>query len=794
MLDPVPGPSPVGDSKPNPVAASADAWGRESAVRVALIGNPNTGKSTLFSALAGVRQRTGNYPGVTVEKKEGRVVIGDRPFVLIDLPGTYSLAPRSPDEMVAVDVLLGRRDDEPPLDMVVCIVDASNLERNLYVVSQVLELGLPVVLAVNMVDIAADRGVTLDLARLERQLGVPVVPVQAHRKVGIDKLAAAIAAIPAGSQRSRSPQSATDTASRPDAVGAGVARVSPFPEAFQREVAALEQLERRAGVPVLPRYLLERLLLDTTGYLENAGLPGVTAELLAETKAARSRLALQGLPVPGVEAMSRYQWIAGILEGVVARPKHRLVTTGDKVDRVLTHRVWGTLVFVAMMVLMFQTVFWMAEPASLLIDGGKSWLGDQIAAAVPEGALRSLLINGVLEGVGGVLVFLPQIFTLFLFIAILEDCGYMARAAYLMDRLMSRVGLSGKSFIPLLSSFACAIPGVMATRVIENPKDRLVTMLVAPLMSCSARLPVYTLLVGAFIPDRYYLGGWFGLQGLTMFAMYAIGVVMAVVVAWILKLTLLRGVTPPFVMELPGYKLPGLNIVLYRMLERGWSFVQRAGTLIFAVSVVVWAAAYYPRDIERVAPELVKRQADAALAVARLEAREAELGDRPQTAPGDLETARQELEVADDLLAGAMLRNSYLGRLGQWIEPVVKPLGWDWRIGCAALASFPAREVVVATLGVIYNLGADEDEESESLRETLRSATWDGSTTPLFNVPVALSIMVFFALCAQCASTLAVIKRETNSWRWPAFTFVYMTSLAYVASLAVYQIGIRCGG
>ncbi len=794
MPDPVPGPSPVGDSKPNPVAASADAWGRESAVRVALIGNPNTGKSTLFSALAGVRQRTGNYPGVTVEKKEGRVVIGDRPFVLIDLPGTYSLAPRSPDEMVAVDVLLGRRDDEPPLDMVVCIVDASNLERNLYVVSQVLELGLPVVLAVNMVDIAADRGVTLDLARLERQLGVPIVPVQAHRKVGIDKLAAAIAAIPAGSQRSRSPQSATDTASRPDAVGAGVARVSPFPEAFQREVAALEQLERRAGVPVLPRYLLERLLLDTTGYLENAGLPGVTAELLAETKAARSRLALQGLPVPGVEAMSRYQWIAGILEGVVARPKHRLVTTGDKVDRVLTHRVWGTLVFVAMMVLMFQTVFWMAEPASLLIDGGKSWLGDQIAAAVPEGALRSLLINGVLEGVGGVLVFLPQIFTLFLFIAILEDCGYMARAAYLMDRLMSRVGLSGKSFIPLLSSFACAIPGVMATRVIENPKDRLVTMLVAPLMSCSARLPVYTLLVGAFIPDRYYLGGWFGLQGLTMFAMYAIGVVMAVVVAWILKLTLLRGVTPPFVMELPGYKLPGLNIVLYRMLERGWSFVQRAGTLIFAVSVVVWAAAYYPRDIERVAPELVKRQADAALAVARLEAREAELGDRPQTAPGDLETARQELEVADDLLAGAMLRNSYLGRLGQWIEPVVKPLGWDWRIGCAALASFPAREVVVATLGVIYNLGADEDEESESLRETLRSATWDGSTTPLFNVPVALSIMVFFALCAQCASTLAVIKRETNSWRWPAFTFVYMTSLAYVASLAVYQIGIRCGG
>jgi ferrous iron transport protein B len=803
---------------------AADGLHREPAVRVALVGNPNTGKSTLFSALAGVRQRTGNYPGVTVEKKEGRMAIAGQPFVLIDLPGTYSLAPRSPDEMVAVDVLLGRRDDEPPLDMVICIVDASNLERNLYVVSQVLELGLPVVLAVNMVDIAADRGLKLDLARLERQLGVPVVPVQAHRKVGIDKLSDVLAAMrpraitsgPAthgadaalagasGSKLLESKPAASGQANSGQASSGQVGnatrggRASPFPEAFQGEVAALERLEQRAVAPVLPRYLLERLLLDTTGYLENAGLPGVTPELLAEVKSARSRLTLQGLPVPGVEAMSRYQWVAGVLEGVVVRPKHRLVTTGDKVDRVLTHRIWGTLVFVAMMVLMFQTVFWMAEPASMLIDGGKSWLGDQISAVVPEGALRSLLVNGVLEGVGGVLVFLPQIFTLFLFIAVLEDCGYMARAAYLMDRLMSRVGLSGKSFIPLLSSFACAIPGVMATRVIENPKDRLVTMLVAPLMSCSARLPVYTLLVGAFIPDRYYLGGWFGLQGLTMFAMYAIGVVMAVVVAWVLKLTLLRGVTPPFVMELPGYKLPGLGIVLYRMLERGWSFVQRAGTLIFAVSVVVWAAAYYPRDIERVAPELVKRQTDAAVAVARLEAREAEMaGSQTEGSTADeseLAAARRELEAADDVLAGAMLRHSYLGRLGQWIEPVVKPLGWDWRIGCAALASFPAREVLVATLGVIYNLGADEDEESESLRETLRSATWDGTTTPLFNVPVALSIMVFFALCAQCASTLAVIKRETNTYRWPAFTFIYMTSLAYIMSLAVYQIGIRCGG
>jgi ferrous iron transport protein B len=365
---------------------------------------------------------------------------------------------------------------------------------------------------------------------------------------------------------------------------------------------------------------------------------------------------------------------------------------------------------------------------------------------------------------------------LFLFISILEDCGYMARAAYLMDRLMWPIGLNGKSFIPLLSSFACAIPGIMAARVIENRRDRLVTVLVAPLMSCSARLPVYTLLIGAFIPNTRYLGGAVGLQGLTMCCMYAVGVVAAIFVAIALRKTILKGTTPPFVMELPSYKLPGWSIVLHRMFDQGWHFVRRAGTLIFAVTIIVWATAYYPRNEASIDGHLLEERA-------RLES------ELASASGANREELEHQLAAVDNRVAGQYLENSFLGQTGRVIEPVVRPLGWDWRIGCAAIASFPAREVVIASLGVIYNLGEDEDEASDTLRETLRNATWAGSNQRVFNIPVALSIMVFFALCAQCASTLAVMKRETNSWRWPLFTFTYMTSLAYAGAFVTYQIG-----
>jgi ferrous iron transport protein B len=436
-----------------------------------------------------------------------------------------------------------------------------------------------------------------------------------------------------------------------------------------------------------------------------------------------------------------------------------------------------------MMALVFQTIFIWADLGPMTwINDGFAWLGEQVEARMAEGALRSLLVDGVIAGVGGVIVFLPQILILFFFMAILEDCGYMARAAYLMDKLMVRVGLSGKSFIPLLSSFACAIPGVMATRVIENRRDRLTTILVAPLMSCSARLPVYTILIAAFIPSETYLGGALNLQGMTLFAMYLLGVVAAIAVAWVLKKTLLKGPTPPFVMELPSYKMPSPSTVLYRMFERGWAFVRRAGTLILMVSIVVWAALYYPHDESAAQADL-----NAQRAALRTQLAETDISSEEAQRLG------QQLSQLDtpEALDGAYQRQSYLGQAGRFIEPVVKPLGWDWRIGSAAIASFPAREVVVATLGIIYNLGGEVDESSPTLQEALQTATWEGTNRPVFNVPVALSIMVFFALCAQCASTLVIIKRETNSWGWPLLTFVYMTTLAYVGALVTYQIGIR---
>jgi ferrous iron transport protein B len=482
------------------------------------------------------------------------------------------------------------------------------------------------------------------------------------------------------------------------------------------------------------------------------------------------------MPVPAVEAIARYDWVGQVVKGSVKRPAEHQGTLSDRIDAVLTHKVWGTLLFIAAMAVLFSSIFILAVPVMDFIDGLVGALAGWVESHMSEGPLRSLLADGIIGGVGAVVIFLPQILILFLFIAVLEDCGYMARAAFLMDRLMACVGLSGKSFIPLLSSFACAVPGIMATRVIENRRDRLATILIAPLMSCSARLPVYVILIGAFVPAQYYLGGIVGLQGLVLLGMYAVGTIVAIGVAWVLKKTLLRGETPPFVMELPSYKLPSLRVVAYRMAERGWAFLARAGTVIFAVTIVIWALAYYPRSEARVAADIAAQRA----AVQNDAAALAEFDNPEHLQP-----------LADSLHQ----RYSFLGRAGQWIEPVVRPLGWDWRIGAAAIASFPAREVVMGVLGVIYQLGPDVDVGSEGdqyrLQSQLKAARWDDTGEPVYNLPVALSIMVFFALCAQCAATLAVIRRETNSWRWPAFTFLYMTTLAYFGALLTYQIGIR---
>jgi ferrous iron transport protein B len=644
---------------------------------------------------------------------------------------------------------------------------------------------------------------------------MPVVPVQANKGKGLDALQHALA------QAADEPR---------------VAKGPVFPEAFEAEATAL----RTAIGEEIEPFLVRRLLLDVGGYTEQR-LEERHDDLKAKVQAARQRLANAGCAVPGVEARTRYAWIREACAGCVERPRERPVMWTDRLDRVLTHKLWGTLVFLLLMFVVFQSIFTWAQPLMDLIGNVRDKIGAGLSELLPRGPLTSLIVDGIIRGVGAVVVFLPQILILFGFIAVLEDCGYMARAAYLMDKLMARCGLSGKSFIPMLSSVACAVPGIMATRVIENRRDRFATILVAPLMSCAARLPVYILLIATFLPVRNQQnpdGYPWWTPGLVMFCMYSIGLVVAPLVALVLKRTLLRGETPIFVMEMPMYKLPSLRTVLRRMVDSGWAFLRRAGTLILASMIVVWALLYFPstdpqgmryedriaeleRPVKEQAQELKELEESIAVQQEELDdlkeaaaehglsaeqqARQAQL--EAEIAPVEekmkpLEEAVRPVEQAVNALRGEWKSRSILGQLGHAIEPVVKPLGWDWRIGTAALASFPAREVVVGTLGIIYNLGEVDTDEirkgkrvgRSKLADALRNSRWDQDPdTPVFSVPVALSLMVFFALCCQCASTLAVIRRETNSWRWPVFTFTYMTVLAYVAALAVYQIGSRIG-
>jgi ferrous iron transport protein B len=740
---------------------------------VALVGNPNTGKSTLFNALSGLRQRVGNYPGVTVELKKGTVRRKDYIWELIDLPGTYSLAPRSPDEMVAVDVLLGRHSHEAAPDVIISIVDATHLERHLYLTTQLFDLGRPVVLAVNMIDLAAAQGLKIDYEVLSQRLGVPVVPIQANKGIGLTELQQAV-------------ESAAAKGSPPPPVS--------FPQPLEQELA---QLQACVGEAV-PPFLLRRALLDIGGSVENDLVARCGATLRQQLQAARERLSAVQCPIPAVEARTRFGYIRSVLQGVVTAPSQRLRTWTDRADQVLTHRLWGTLIFLILMFLMFQSIFRWARPAMDLIDSGREAVGGAIQSGMAEGPLRSLLVDGVVKGVGAVLIFLPQIVILFGFIAILEDCGYMARAAFLMDRLMSRCGLSGKSFIPLLSSLACAVPGILATRVIENARDRLATILIAPLMSCSARLPVYVLLIGAFLREGY--PSW--LPGVVLFVMYLIGFTVAPLVAWTLKRTLLRGETPTFVLELPPYRRPQLRLVLRRMYDAGRAFVVRAGTIILASMILVWALLYFP-DTDAFGRSYPQRIAEAEAAIEELQK---QLPQDPSSSEAN-STRRDDHTTAQILaeprhLMAEWKRQSWLGRVGQWLEPVFQPLGWDWKLGMAVLASFPAREVVVGTLGLIYEVGdvdpaaiteePSEEGEHEQAAGLMHALRQEWSSDPLrgrYPVAVALSLMVFFALCCQCASTLAVIRRETHSWFWPVFTFVYMTTFAYVAALLTFQLG-----
>ncbi|HEY2866778.1 MAG TPA: ferrous iron transport protein B [Pyrinomonadaceae bacterium] len=645
-----------------------------SGLTIALAGNPNAGKTTLFNALTGLKQKVANYPGVTVERKQGTWRLPQGAADLIDLPGLYSLDATSLDEQIAREVITGNVAGQPKPDAVVAVVDATNLERNLYLVTQLFEFGVPVVVALTMIDVFEKQKHEIDTQKLERLLNVPVVPVNAKTGRGRNELAKKVT----------------------------------------------EVVRARPQVP-------HELNGDLADQPQHAKI------------------------------FARYKFISNVVQETVKHNDKEDHRFSEKIDRVLTHKFFGLVILVGVLLLVFQAIFsWASLPMDLL-DKGFGSLGDWLRAVMPAGVLTDLVVDGIVAGVGGVLVFLPQILLLFLFISLLEDTGYMARAAFLLDRLMSRVGLHGKAFLPLMSSFACAIPGIMATRTIESRRDRFATILIAPFMSCSARLPVYSLIIAAFFAGQTIFGV-ISVGAVLMLAMYSLGIFVAIIVAFILKRTLLKAPPPPFLMELPPYRLPNFRTVVQNVITRAWLFVKRAGTVILAISIILWALTYFPRSSQQSA-----------------------ISDQPN-AVVDASSA------PDSLPESEHIQHSFAGTLGHAIEPAIRPLGFDWKIGVALIASFAAREVLVSTLSIIYNVGKDDDAQSQTLVQALHDAKRDDGTqawTPL----TGLTLMVFFVLAMQCMSTVAVVRRETNSWRWPIFMITYMTGLAYVAAMLTFQGG-----
>jgi len=707
---------------------------RKATGTVAVVGNPNAGKSSVFNRLTGLRQHTANYPGVTVERRIGRGTFGATTLDLVDLPGTYSLSPTSTDERIAVDVLFGRVAGTPKPDAILAVIDSTRLYQGLYLLQQLVALGRPMVVALTMVDAAERDGLEIDLGALREALGgVPVYPVVATSGRGFAAVKEAL-----GNVLTLAPPRA----------------VTHWPELE----AAADGLAQRwlAGGSDRHRVEVERLLIDASE--DDRLAPALRTDL----KAAREQLFGREPPL-AVEARRRYAWVKQTL-AMVETPGSGVATQAARFTDWI-NRPWpATALLLILMFVVFQAVFAWATPLVDLIDLAVGGLSSLVATVLPDGMIESFVVDGVVAGVGSVIVFLPQILILFLFIILMEDTGYLARAAFLVDRAMRSVGLSGQSVIPLLSSFACAVPSIMATRVIPNRRDRIATILAAPFMTCSARLPVYALLIGAFVPAQNV--GVFNLQGVVLFGLYGIGVVGGVATALLLRRSVLRGENPTFILALPEFRLPNVRTVAMKLLDRVRVFLRRAGTVIFAVAVVVWVLTYFPRspavDDARAAAEA---QASATLADTALEARLAEIGNQA---------------------AAEHLEQSWLGRAGHAVEPVFRPLGWDWKVSAAVIASFPAREVVVAVLGTIYAVGGEADEQT--LGGQLTAAQWpDGS--PVFTLPMVLGLLLFYAWCLQCAATLAVIRRETNSWRWPIFAWSYMTALGYGGALLIYQLG-----
>ena len=705
---------------------------------IAVVGNPNSGKSTLFNRVTGLNQRTANYPGVTVEKRTGKLTLGSAVFDLIDLPGIYSLSPESTDERIVVDVLLGRVPGTPQPNAILAVVDSTRLYQGLYLLQQLAELGRPMAVVLTMADDADERRIAIDCDALGAKLGgVPVCQVVATTGKGFSALRSCIV----------------------EAIESSNTETPLFWPALRHEAVALEKEVRGSDASLVD---IERALIDD----DPVGVEVIRRALGPEgdRRIVAHRNSLCGDDPPlAVESRARYRWIAEVLPQLQStapaplRFKRRIV---DWINRPYP----ATALFLLLMATVFQAVFAWATPMMDLIDAAAGGMGGWVQNTLPAGAFASFLADGVIAGVGSVVIFLPQILILFLFIILMEDTGYLARTAFLMDRAMRAVGLSGQSVVPLISGFACAVPSIMATRVIPNRRDRIATIMATPFMTCSARLPIYALLIAAFVPNLAV--GFANLQGLVLFGLYLLGILGGIGTALLLRKSALRGPKPSFVLALPEFRMPNVRTVLMKLLDRALVFLRRAGTVIFAVAVVVWALAYFPR-------------------AADIESQRLEAQTEIQTVLQG-EALAAEIARIDNEAAAAQLAQSWLGRMGQGVEPLFRPLGWDWRVSAAVIAGFPAREVVVAVLGTIYAVGSEADESS--LADRLTTATWpDGRT--VFTLPMVLGLLLFYALCLQCAATLAVIKRETNTWGWPLFAWGYMTALGYVGALLIFQIG-----
>lgn len=681
-------------------------------LKVALAGNPNSGKSSLFNSLTGLKQKVGNYPGITVDKKTGRFMSGITMVELTDLPGTYSIYPRTDDEQIVSDVLIDKHHPDHP-DLVIVVVDASNLKRNLLLATQVIDLKIPVIIALNMMDIAEKDGLKIDEVLLEKMLGVRVIKMNARLLKGIDRLKNAL--------------KSTNAATRSSLINIA----DTFPANYSGPTEYAELLSQIGMTTSSKANKLNKDLLSSDNTLSVAGF--------------QAR-----------EVLARYKAIGRILDACLEKPEKPIPSITQKLDAILTHRIWGFFIFIGLLFLIFQSIFTLAEYPMSLVESGTAQFSKFLFQTLPGGWLTNLLVNGVIAGIGGVVIFIPQIAILFGFLTILEDTGYMARVSFITDKLMRGIGLNGKSVIPLMSGLACAIPAIMATRNIQSWKERLVTIMITPLISCSARLPVFILIIGIAVPDKSF-AGIINFQGLTLLSLYLLGVVMAVIVAFVLQFLIKKREASIFILELPIYRPPRWRNVLVTMYDKSKIFTFEAGKVILIISIILWfLASYGPADFGW-------GKSEDAITIEQAE------GPSP---------------VSEESLA---LRNSFAGEMGRFIEPIIRPLGFDWKIGISLITSFAAREVFVGTMATMYSVESGKN-NFDSVRNKMTADINPETGKPVFNTATAFSLLIFFAFAMQCMSTLAVVKRETKSWKWPMIQLVYLTALAYVASFVTYQV------